>query len=166
MKRVELVIGLCVVLLTGCFVFGTTCSSAPVTMRVSIATPEKHFVSQSFAEWCKLIEEKSEGEIKVQLYYSAQLFRDNEVIRAIQTGAVEAGNAQSQYLENQLVPGMKVLQLPFFFKKLEEVLKVINSSIGDDWRKTAEQKGVLLVGTVSYPSPDGVNDHQTSQSPG
>jgi len=124
-------------------------------MRVSIATPESHFVSQSFIEWGKLIEEKTKGEIKVQVYVSAQLFRDNEVVAAVQNGSVEAGNTQSQYLENQLVPGMKVLQLPFFFKNLQEVLKVIDSPIGDEWRKTAERKGVLIVGTVSFPSPDG-----------
>jgi TRAP-type C4-dicarboxylate transport system substrate-binding protein len=58
------------------------------------------------------------------VYHSAQLYRDNEVLKAVQTGALESGCAFIMYLENQLVPGMKVFQFPFLFQGLDESMKV------------------------------------------
>jgi len=39
-------------------------------------------------EWAKLVEQNSGGDLKVQIFDSAQLYKDNELIKAIQTGAV------------------------------------------------------------------------------
>jgi C4-dicarboxylate-binding protein DctP len=152
MKRAFLVIP--VVLAIGWFMCGTL-FAAPVIMRVSLGTPEGHFITTAFQEWARMVEQNSKGEIKVQIYFASQLFRDNEIAMAIQRGGVEAGNTYTQYLQSNLVPTLKVLQMPFLFKTLEEALKVIDSDIGQGWRKTAEQKGVKLLGFVSFPSPDG-----------
>lgn len=154
MKRVSLGTLLLTVFAIGCFVCGPALA-APVTMKVSLGTPENHFLTKEYAEWARLIEENSKGEIKVQLYLSAQLFRDNEVVKAIQTGGVEAGAAYAMYMQNQLVPAMKVLQMPFLFQTLDESLKVMHSDIGETWKNLAEQKGVKLLGIASFPSPDG-----------
>ena len=82
--------------------------AAPVTIRFSSGAPENHFLTKQYIEWAKLIEKNSKGDMKVQVYHSAQLFRDNEVIKAVQTGALESGCAFTMYVENQLVPAMKV----------------------------------------------------------
>ena len=154
MKRIGLGSAFLVALAIGLFMGGSVFAVGTV-MRVSVSTPENHFQTKQFAEWCRLIEQNSKGEIKAQLYHSAQLFRDNEVIKAIQTGGIEGGNAFAMYMENQLVPAMKVLQMPFLFDTLEEALRVLHSEIGESWKKAAEQKGVKLLGLVSFPSPDG-----------
>jgi TRAP-type C4-dicarboxylate transport system substrate-binding protein len=154
MKQVRVLTLLLVSFAAGCFICGTV-AAAPVTMKVSIGTPENNFETKEYAEWGRLIEQNSKGEVKFQLYHSSQLFRDNEVVKAIQTGGVDAGAAFAMYMENQLVPAMKVLQMPFLFGTLEEALKVLHSDIGEAMKMTAEQKGVKLLGIVSYPSPDG-----------
>jgi C4-dicarboxylate-binding protein DctP len=153
MRRV-LLVALLFVFTAGFLICGTA-SAASVVMKVSMSTPENHFLTKQYAEWCRLIEENSKGEIKVRLYHSAQLFRDNEVVKAIQTGAVEAGCAYAMYMQNQLVPAMKVLQMPFLFHNLDEALKVLHSDVGEDLKKAAEKKGIKLLGIVSFPSPDG-----------
>ncbi len=154
MKRVRVLTSLVAVFVVGCFICGAV-FAAPVTMKVSMGTPENHFLTKEYAEWARLIEANSKGELKVQLYHSSQLFRDNEVVKAIQTGGIDAGCAYAMYMENQLVPAMKVLQMPFLFGNLDEALKVLHSDIGESMKKTAEQKGVKLLGIVSFPSPDG-----------
>jgi C4-dicarboxylate-binding protein DctP len=155
MRKAPLATLLFAVFAAECFICGTVFAAAPVIIKVSLATPENHFLTKQYAEWGKLIEQNSKGEIKVQLYHSAQLFRDNEVVKAIQTGGIEAGCAYAMYMENQLVPSMKVLQMPFLFATLEEALRVLHSDIGESMKKAAEQKGVKLLGIVSFPSPDG-----------
>lgn len=129
-------------------------SAAPVTIRFSSGSPANHFITKQYIEWANLVEKNSNGDIKVQVYHSAQLFRDNEVIKAVQTGALEAGCAYAMYAENQLVPSMKVYQMPFLFNSMDEAMKVYRSEIGTEWKATAEKKGVKLLAMVSFPSPE------------
>ncbi len=128
--------------------------SAPVTIRFSSGAPETHFLTKQYIEWAKLIENNSKGDIKVQVYHSAQLFRDNEVIKAVQTGALESGCAFTMYLENQLVPAMKVFQFPFLLQALDDTMKVYRSEVGTAWKATAERKGVKILGLVVFPAPE------------
>lgn len=128
--------------------------AAPVTIRFSNGTPANSFLTKQYIEWGNLVEQKTHGEVKVQIYHSAQLFRDNEVIKAIQTGGIEAGCAYAMYAENQLVPSLKVYQMPYLFNSIEEVWKVYRSEIGTEWKTAAEKKGVKLLAMVSFPSPE------------
>jgi C4-dicarboxylate-binding protein DctP len=139
--------------LAGICGLSTAGHAAPVIIRLSTGAPEQHFITRQYTEWARLVEKNASGELQVQVYHSAQLFRDNEVIKAVATGAIEAGCAFTMYLENQLVPAMKIFQMPFFFNSSQEILTVIRSDAGAAMRKTAEQKGVKLLGLIMFPSP-------------
>jgi len=129
-------------------------NAAPLTIRFSSGAPENHFLTQQYIEWAKLIEKNSKGDIKVQVYHSAQLFRDNEVLKAVQTGALESACGFTMYIENQLVPAMKVFMMPYLFQGIDETWKVYKSEVGTAWKQTAERKGVKLLAMVVMPSPD------------
>ncbi|MBW6487393.1 MAG: TRAP transporter substrate-binding protein [Syntrophobacterales bacterium] len=126
----------------------------PLTIRFSSGAPENHFLTRQYIEWAKLIEKNSKGDIKVEVYHSAQLYRDNEVIKAVQTGGVESGGAFTMYLENQLVPALKVYMMPYLFHNVDETWNVYKSDVGAGWKQTAERKGVKLLAMVAMPSPD------------
>jgi TRAP-type C4-dicarboxylate transport system substrate-binding protein len=129
-------------------------NAAPATIRFSSGAPESHFLTKQYIEWANLIEKNSNGDIKVQVYHSAQLFRDNEVIKAIQTGALESGCGFTMYIENQLVPAMKMFMMPYLFQSLDETWNVYTSEVGAAWKETAERKGVKLLAMVVMPSPE------------
>jgi C4-dicarboxylate-binding protein DctP len=127
--------------------------AAPPVIRFSSGQPENHYHTRQYLEWGRLIEQNSGGQLKVQVYHSAQLYRDNEVAKAVQMGALESGAVLTMYLSNQLVPASKVFQLPFLLETLDEAMKVHRSDIGMGWKKTAEQKGMKLLAIICYPSP-------------
>jgi TRAP-type C4-dicarboxylate transport system substrate-binding protein len=129
-------------------------NAAPATIRFSSGAPESHFLTKQYIEWANLIEKNSNGDIRVQVYHSAQLFRDNEVIKAIQTGALESGCGFTMYIENQLVPAMKMFMMPYLFQSLDETWNVYTSEVGAAWKQTAERKGVKLLAMVVMPSPE------------
>ena len=131
-------------------------NAAPVVIRFSSGLPENQFIEKQFVEWGNLVEQNAKGNMKVQFYHSAQLYRDNEVIKSIQTGALESGNVYTMYLESQLVPAMKVTQLPFLFKSMDETVKVMQGEIGAAMKKTAEDKGIKLLAMVCWPSPEDI----------
>jgi len=129
-------------------------NAADITIRFSSGAPENHFLTKQYIEWANLIEKNSNGDIKVQVYHSAQLFRDNEVIKAIQTGGLESGCAFTMYTESQLVPAMKIYMMPYLFQGIDETWNVYKSEVGDSWKQTAERKGVKLLAMVAMASPD------------
>jgi len=144
---------LSVLLVCGVMVLAET-HAAPITIRFSSALPGHNFMTKQCVEWAKLVEQNSGGELKVQIFDSAQLYKDSELIKAIQTGAVDAGMMGSPFLGTQLLPTMRVFQMPFLFQTVDDMIKVYHSKVGDSWKNTAEKKGVKVMGLIVHPSPE------------
>lgn len=88
---------------------------AETTIRVTLQLPEKHSLGVNWKDFAKIVEQKSGGELKVQLFPSAQLFKDKEVPGAVGSGAVEAGSAFIGRFAGS-VPAVDVVSIPFIFK--------------------------------------------------
>ena len=88
---------------------------AKTVIRVTLQLPETHSLGQNWNAFKEIVEEKSGGELAVQLFPSAQLYKDKEVPEAVGTGAVEAGSAFLGRFTGA-VPAVDVVNLPFFFK--------------------------------------------------
>jgi len=116
--------------------------------------PVHDFMTKQCIEWGKLVEQYSGGELKVQIFDSAQLYKDPELPKALQTGAVDAGITGSLFLGPALISAMRVFQMPFLFQTVDEMAKVYRSKVGDAWKTEAEKKGVKLMGLVVHPSPE------------
>ena len=128
--------------------------AAPVTIRFSASMPGHNFMTKQCVEWGKLVDQNSGGELKVQIFDSAQLYKDNELIKAIQTGAVDAGIMGSPFMGAQLIPTIRVFQMPFLFHTVDDMIKVYHSKVGAGWKETAEKKGIKVMGLVVHPSPE------------
>ncbi len=89
--------------------------NAAKTMRVTLQLPIKHSLGQNWLEFKKLVEKGTNGEIKVVIFPSAQLYKDKQVPGAVGSGAVEAGSALMLRFTGS-VPAVDVVSLPFFFK--------------------------------------------------
>lgn len=88
---------------------------ADTTIRVTLQLPETHSLGQNWLAFDEIIREKSGGELSIQLFPSAQLFRDNEVPEAVGTGAIDAGSAFLGRFAGA-VPTVDVVNLPFLFE--------------------------------------------------
>lgn len=88
---------------------------AETVIRVTLQLPETHSLGQNWMAFKDIIEEKSGGELTVQLFPSAQLFKDKEVPGAVGSGAVEAGSAFLGRFTGA-VPAVDVVNLPFIFR--------------------------------------------------
>jgi len=132
----------------------TEAGAEPVTMRFSASMPAHNFMTKQCIEWAQMVEKNSGGTLKVQIFDSAQLYKDPELAKAIATGAVESGIMGSPFLGPQLVPTMRVFQMPYLISTVDEMIKVYNSKIGESWKKVAASKGVMITGLLVHPSPE------------
>ena len=69
------------ILITGftSLLFTANTFAADVTMRISLQLPMKSHLGQNLLLFKKEVEGRSNGEIKVEIYDSAQLYKDKEV---------------------------------------------------------------------------------------
>ena len=146
---------LTIVLLTFFFVqTGLAAASNPeYKIRCSLGPPENHFISEQFRDWANLIKEKTDGRVEVEIYYCQQLYKDAEVIEAIQTGAIEAGCVYTFRLAT-MIPEFEIFNMPMLFDTTAEEEKILNSHIGGMLAKKAETKGLKYLGWFYWPQED------------
>ncbi len=90
-------------------------AAAKTVIRVTLQLPESHSLGQNWLAFKQIVEEKSGGELEVQLFPSAQLYKDKQVPEAVGSGAIEAGSAFLGRFAGS-VPAVEVVNLPFFFR--------------------------------------------------
>lgn len=98
----------------------SSASAADVTMRISLQLPLKSHLGQNLVLFEKEVEKRSNGEIDVEIYDSAQLYKDKEVPAAVGSGAIEAGVASlTRYVGD--IPAVDIFYMPFLFNTEEKV---------------------------------------------
>jgi C4-dicarboxylate-binding protein DctP len=84
----------------------------------------KSHLGQNLQLFKKEVEAKSNGNIEVQIYDSAQLYKDKEVPAAVGSGAIEAGVASlTRYVGD--VPAVDIFYQPFLFNSEEKIRKAV-----------------------------------------
>jgi C4-dicarboxylate-binding protein DctP len=96
--------------------------AADTTIRISLQLPMKSHLGQNLLLFKDEVESKSKGAIEVQIYDSAQLFKDSEVPQAVGQGQIEAGVASlTRYVGD--IPAVDVFYMPFLFNSEDLVRK-------------------------------------------
>ncbi|MGW8156914.1 MAG: TRAP transporter substrate-binding protein [Desulfoprunum sp.] len=109
---------------------GDQSSQAPrkeTMIRFSHGLPENTYISNQLKDWADLSMKENSG-LKIQIYPSAQLFKDADAIEAVMTGSIESAQGYSFNLA-RIVPEMGIFDCPFLFDSSDMLAKVFNSSV-------------------------------------
>ncbi|MEM9784218.1 MAG: TRAP transporter substrate-binding protein DctP [Pseudomonadota bacterium] len=94
--------------------------AADVTLRISLQLPLKSHLGQNLELFKQEVESASGGEIAVEIYDSAQLYKDKEVPAAVGSGAIEMGVASlTRYVGD--IPAVDIFYMPFLLNTEEKV---------------------------------------------
>ncbi|HZG72620.1 MAG TPA: TRAP transporter substrate-binding protein [Chondromyces sp.] len=126
MKRMYLVlvILLAAAVISGCQ--GSASQSDVTELKLAHNQTLDHPVHLSLVEFGRLVEEKSNGKMKVKIFPNAQLGSEREVLELTQTGAVDIAKASASALEG-FEPDYSIFSLPYVFKDYEEFEKAMNN---------------------------------------
>lgn len=159
MKRVfsvALATVICVSLLAGC---GSAASSVPAansssgsasspaqtySMRIAHILDTDSIRHKSLEMFKKSVEEKSNGGIKVQLFPSAQLGSDDELIEQVKNGTIEGYRGSSI---DTVIPAYNIYSMPFLFADVDEAAAVMASEWGQNLAKKSETNNVKILAT-------------------
>jgi len=84
---------------------------------------QKEPYHQGFTNWAKAVDEKTKGGLKIEVFHSAQLGVEEDIIEQIRAGANIGQNTDSARMGNY-VPGIACLNGPYFAENLAEVEKL------------------------------------------
>jgi len=99
--------------------------AAETTLRITLQLPMKSHLGQNLLVFKEAVEKNSNGDIAVEIYHSAQLYKDDEVPEAVGSGQIEMGVASlTRYVGE--IPAVDVFYMPFLFNT-EELIREATS---------------------------------------
>ncbi|MBW1636031.1 MAG: TRAP transporter substrate-binding protein DctP [Deltaproteobacteria bacterium] len=116
---------------------------AEKTLRISLQLPIKHHLGQNLLNFQKEVEKESNGSLKIEIYPSAQLYKDKEVPQAVASGSIEMGVASLTRFAGT-IPAVDIFYVPFMFDSPEKVVKA--TAPGSTIRKALDE-AILGTGT-------------------
>ncbi|MEM9223473.1 MAG: TRAP transporter substrate-binding protein DctP [Pseudomonadota bacterium] len=104
-------------------------SAQDVTLRVTLQLPLKSHLGQNLLLFKEEVEKLSGGDIAVEIYDSAQLYKDKEVPEAVGSGQIEMGVASlTRYVGE--IPAVDVFYMPFLLNTEEKVRAAVAPGSG------------------------------------
>lgn len=97
-----------------------------------------------FTKWAKRVEERTKGGLKMEVFHSAQLGKEEDIIEQIRQGAHLGQNTDSARLGNY-VPAIAVMNGPYFVETLDEVAKLRKAPSVVKWQDELAAKHGLKV---------------------
>jgi tripartite ATP-independent periplasmic transporter solute receptor, DctP family len=96
-----------------------------------------------------LVAERSGGRHHIRVFHSRQLGEEKETIEQTRAGAIDLNRTNGVLIGN-FVPAMNVLAMPFLFRSIEHLQKVLDGPIGNEILNSFEPYG--FVGLAFYDS--------------
>jgi len=127
LKKFSTMVAMFMVLLLAIVFYGT-----PALAQQKYVLKFNHVLGASepyhlgFTKWAKSVEEKTKGGLKIEVFHSAQLGVEEDIIEQIRAGANIGQNTDSARMGNY-VPGIAIMNGPYFAENLEEVAKLTKS---------------------------------------
>ena len=102
----------------GAIVLSASTASAE-TIRVTLQLPETHPLGVNLNAWKSCVEGKT-SDLEIQIFPSAQLYKDKQVPEAVGSGAIEMGTASLTRFAGT-VPAVDAIYVPFLLDSEEKV---------------------------------------------
>jgi C4-dicarboxylate-binding protein DctP len=98
--------------------------AAETTLRITLQLPIKSHLGQNLEAFEQEVEAASNGELQVEIYPAAQLYKDSEVPQAVSSGAIEMGVASITRFAGT-IPAVDIFYVPFMFTNEDMVRKAV-----------------------------------------
>ena len=123
---------------------GTTAAYAQVTFTLGDIYARDHSNSLADDMFAKLVNERSNGEIKVEVYIDATLGNERELAESVVAGTVDIAPSGMSGI-GRFFPELQVLELPYLYKDLDHMVRVAEA-IAPDVEAVFETQGVRNLG--------------------
>ena len=148
-KVVWVLLGLAAIcLLNGCGVSSDnyhTSDENKLILRLAETQAQDSPSAKGAREFARLVEQKTEGRIRIKVYDSGQLGQENSVIEQVQFGGIDFARVGVASLGNYSTR-VRILTLPYVISSEGQMWRMIDGPVGDEIKETLmKEKIVCLV---------------------
>ena len=105
---------------------------AELVLRYAENQPEDYPTTQAALAFADLVAQRTDGRVKVLVYSGGELGAEQSVIQQMQFGGIDFSRVSlSQLAEYE--PALSVLQLPYLYTDADQMWRVLDGSIGDEF---------------------------------
>ena len=130
------------------------------TLRSTDIHPDGYPTVEAVKFISKVLEQRTNGRLKINVFHSAQLGQEKDTIEQTRFGVIDI-NRINMAPFNNLIPATNVPSLPFIFRSVDHMRKVMDGPIGEEILKEFEKHD--LVGLAFYDS--GARSFYNSKRP-
>jgi TRAP-type C4-dicarboxylate transport system substrate-binding protein len=132
---------------------GASTDAKTFTLKMSTQLNETSPIVQGFKEWAKNVEAKTNGGITVQVYPSAQLGSDEDVIeqaiQGVNVAVLTDGGRMGNYVKEIGIIGM-----PYIADNYDEIAQITQTKTFAEWEeKLASENGIRVLAFNWYDGP-------------
>jgi C4-dicarboxylate-binding protein DctP len=128
--------------LSAAFAMTAAFAEQPIIIKFSHVTTSDSPKGKAGEYFKKIMEERSKGKVKVELFPNGTLYKDKEEVEALQMGAVQMLAPAPGKFGPMGVREFEVLDLPYLFDNVAEARKVTEGPVGQGLLKKLESKGI------------------------
>jgi tripartite ATP-independent transporter DctP family solute receptor len=134
-----------------------------MTLRYGELNPDGHPITEGAYEFARLVEEKTDGRITIEVFPSSQLGSEREQMQAIQQGGLDFFRPNTAAMPDFNVPEMAILGLPYVFSSREHMWDALNGDVGEQILSAVQERGSRMVGLAYL--DDGARHFFTTDTP-
>ncbi|OGP67075.1 MAG: hypothetical protein A2169_08150 [Deltaproteobacteria bacterium RBG_13_47_9] len=134
----------------GSFLFASGVEIMAQTVDIKITTVQMRHQQMGLGieRLAKYSQEKLKDKVRIRTYPAAQLYTGQEEIQAVIKGEIQMAFVIGSILE-LVDPTQELRNLPFFFPNIDVCYKFYEGPLGKKLFAKLEEKGLLVLGTVS-----------------
>jgi len=118
---------------------------AQKVLRLAETHPQDYPTTKGDYEFARLVKERSNGRMVVEVYHSKQLGEERAVIEQVQLGAIDMTRVSISAV-SAFVRDLDAFQLPYLYRDAAHMWKVLNGPIGEEILKKHEASNFVGVG--------------------
>ena len=149
MKKFAVLLLVAVAMMLPLFASGSS-EGGQTVLTLSEVHAEGYPTTLADYEFARLVEERTEGRIKIDVYSGGTLYgEETGSIEALQIGDLAFARVSASPVASY-VPALNVIQLPYLYRDGDHMWQVLNGPIGQQMLEDIEASGSGLVGLCYY----------------
>lgn len=140
-KRMKAVLVLATLL---SWLFGTQAIAQSITLKLAHGATPAMAVGKGMIRFAELVNSKSNGSVKVDLFLSGSLYNERTSLEAIVNGAIDLGGASNANWA-AFTDTLLFMDLPYVFNDEESFSKAMQGQVGDEIRNRFAKDGFKLL---------------------
>jgi tripartite ATP-independent transporter DctP family solute receptor len=116
-----------------------------VTLRVAENQTAESHLAKAMIKFSELVQEKSNGDMVIEVYLNAELGEEAETIEQVDAGVLEIARVDAVNL-TQYVPELEVFTLPYIFNDDNHKWNVFNGEVGKEINGKLQEAGFVNLG--------------------